>query len=120
MSVTVPFSSDIVWEDYFFATPLTLTPGSWFFVGARTFRADSFASHYLPLDTTPPISSQGWGVNFAGDVSGGVLAGGTFFTDFTWNQMIRSHAETVPEPASLLLVGAGLVGAVRAVRRRRG
>jgi hypothetical protein len=61
------------------------------------------------------LQAYGLGLLDVVSVDIGILDGGYWLMD-----NVEYDAATVPEPASLLLFGTGLVGAVRAVRKRRG
>ena len=107
--------------DYFFTTPIVLPSGSSFFVGTRTYRPESAVpTVYIARESNLPHSGRNFGVNYEGVHTGGDLSGGTFFgpAGFVSDEAIRAIAApaAVPEPATLVLTGLGLL-AVSARRR---
>jgi len=104
--------------DTFLTVPITLTPISGtFFVAALMNTPGAPAAFPVSFDTTAPVLGRSWWVSPAGGlIDINVLANNplelveSFGTANAGNWLLRANAVTVPEPATLALLGAGLAG----------
>lgn len=120
------------------ATPQSFVgPGTATFTGTGATGAATSGQEYVVTSTSNAVVAQlNWNLYGAGTLTGSLQVGGTFtpanesstfiyqgastlFTGAVGNATLSLDTEGVPEPASLMLLGSGLLGLGGIAHRRR-
>lgn len=104
-------------------------PGTVFdaIVTNRVFNRVTSVNPLTQTSAVPPASYNdyvnpfniGITINSVSNISGGTISQATFDATFRVDYTLPTNGNEVPEPATVALIGAGLVGVAAAARRRR-